>query len=96
MNILQTIGAIAAMIFTAGSTLTMWAFAAASLANNKSEESLHRVKLWVLNFSLLSAAGICVGIYLLVSKRYGLSIGVALLPAAVMLIALVWQIARPS
>lgn len=96
MNVLQTIGAIAAMIFTAGSTVTMWVFAAASLANNKSAESLARVKLWVLNFSLLSLAGIGVGIWLLVSKRYGLSMGVSLLPAAVMLAAFVWQIIRPS
>jgi hypothetical protein len=96
MNKIQTIGSIAAMIFTAGSMVTMWTFAALSLANNKSEESLHRVKLWVLNFSLLCLVGIGIGIWLLVQKRYALSTGVSLLPAAVMFIALVWQIIRPS
>ena len=95
MKIIPTIGAIAAMLLTAGSTVTMWVFAAASLANNTSEASLHRVKLWVLNFSIFSLAGIGAGIWLLVRKRHALSIGISLLPAAAMLIALVWQIIRP-
>lgn len=93
MHILKTIGSIAAMIFTAGSMLSMWVFSAASLANNSSEASLHRVKLWLLNFSLLSCAGIAAGIWLLVRKRYGWSAGAALLPAAFMLAALLWKIA---
>ena len=96
MNVLKTIGAIAAMIFTAGSTVTMWTFAAASLANNTSEASLQRVKLWVMNFSLLSLAGIGVGIWLLAGKRYALSAGMSLLPAAARFIALVWQLIRSS
>ena len=96
MKLLQTIGCIAAMIFTTGSMLTMWVFAAASLANNKSEASLLRVKLWVLNFSLCCLVGIGISIWRLMGKRYGLSAGAALLPAAVMFIAFVWQIARPS
>ena len=93
MHILKTIGSAAAMIFTAGSMLTMWVFAAASLANNTSEASLQRVKLWVLNFSLLSCAGIAAGIWLLFRKRYGWSAGVALFPAAFMLATLLWKVA---
>lgn len=96
MNRIQTIGSIAAMIFTVVSMLAMWVFSAASLANNKSEESLHRVKLWVISFSILSLVGIGVGIWLLMGKRYALSTGVSLLPAGVMFIALVWQLIRPS
>lgn len=95
MKVLQIIGAIAAMIFTAVSTVTMWIFAAASLAN-ANPDSIQRVKIWVLNFSLLSFSGIGIGIWLLVGKRYGLSSGVSLLPAAVMFIALFWQIIRSS
>ena len=82
------------MIFTAGSTLTMWVFAAASLANNKSEASYERVKLWVLNFSLFSLAGIGVGIWLLVQKRHGWSVGASLLPAFVMLVTFVYLLSR--
>ncbi len=96
MNIFKTIGAIAAMIFTTGSMLTMWVFAAASLANNKSDESLNTVKLWVFNLSLLCVIGISVGIWLLIQKRYGLSTGVSLLPAVVMFAALIWQLYKPS
>ena len=96
MKVMQTIAAIAAMIFTAGSTLTMWVFAAASLANNTSDASYQRVKLWVISFSLFSLAGIGAGIWLLIGKRYALSIGVSLLPAGAMFIALVWQLIRPS
>ncbi len=95
MKVIPTIGAIAAMMLTAGSTVTMWVFAAASLANNTSEASLQRVKLWVHNFSLLSLVGTGVGIWLLVRKRYALSVGISLLPAAAMFIAFVWQIIRP-
>jgi hypothetical protein len=84
VNVLKTIGSIAAMFFTAGSTLAMWVFAAASLANNTSEASLQRVKLWVLNFSLCSAAGIAIGIWLLCQKSYGWSTGISLLPAIAM------------
>ena len=96
MKVLQTIGAISAMLFTAGSMLTMWVFAAASLANNTSDASYQRVKFWVISLSLLSLVGISIGIWLLVGKRYALSTGVSLLPAAVMLSALVWQLLLPS
>lgn len=96
MNTLKTIGCITAMIFTAGSMVTMWVFIAASLANNKSEASLHGAKLWVLNLSLLCLVGIGVGIWLLVAKRYALSTGASLLPAAAMFMALVWQLVRSS
>ena len=82
------------MIFNAGSMLTMWVFAAASLANNTSEASYERVKLWVLNFSLLSLAGIGVGIWLLVRKRHGWSAGASLLPAFVMLVTFVYLLSR--
>ena len=90
MKALQTLGAIAALIFTAGSTITMWAFAAASLANNTSEASYERVKLWVISFSLLSLTGIIAGIWLLLRKRYALSASLSLLPSAAMFITLVW------
>lgn len=90
------LGAIAAMIFTAGATATMWVFAAAALANGTSDASYQRVKLWVLNFSILSLVGIGVGIWLLLDRRYALSAGVSLLPAAAMFSALLWQIGRPS
>lgn len=93
MNILKTIGSVAAMIFTVGSMLTMWVFAAASLANNTSEASLHRVQLWVLNLSLLCCSGIAAGVWLLMRKRYGLAAGIALLPAAFMLATLLWKVA---
>lgn len=93
MHILKTIGSVATMIFTAGSMLTMWVFAAASLANNTSEASLHRVQLWVLNLSLFCCTGIAAGIWLLVRKHYGWSAGVALLPAAFMLATLLWKVA---
>lgn len=96
MKVIQTIGSIAAMIFTAGSMVTMWVFAAASLANNTSEASCQRVKLWVINFSLFSLVGVGAGIWLLVGKRYALSTGVSLLPAAVMFTTLVWQLIGPS
>ena len=96
MKVLQTVGAISAMLFTAGSMLTMWVFAAASLANNTSDASYQRVKLWVISLSLLSLVGISIGIWLLVGKRYALSTGVSLLPAAVMFSALVWQLLLPS
>ena len=94
MKPLQTISAITAMIFTAGSMLTMWAFAAASLANNTSEASYERVKLWVLSFSLFSLAGIGVGIWLLVRKRHGWSVGASLLPAFVMFVTFVYLLNR--
>lgn len=93
MHVLKSIGSIATMIFTAGSMVTMWVFAAASLANNTSEASLQRVKLWVLNFSLLCCAGIAAGIWLLVQKRYGWSAMTALLPAIAMLGTLLWKVA---
>ena len=93
MHILKTIGSIAALIFTAGSMVTMWVFAAASLANNTSEASLQRVKLWVLNFSLFCCAGIAAGIWLLVQKRYGWSAATALVPALAMLATLLWKVA---
>jgi hypothetical protein len=96
MKTLATVGAIASMMFTAGSALTMWVFAAASLANNTSDASYKRVKLWVINFSLLSLIGIGAGIWLLVKKRQTLASSVSLLPAAAMFIAFVWQIIRPS
>ena len=82
------------MIFTAGSTLTMWVFASASLANNQSEASYERVKLWVLSFSLLSLAGIGAGIWLLVRKRYGWSVGASLLPAFAMLVTFIYLLNR--
>ena len=94
MKTLQTIGAIIAMIFNAGSMLSMWVFAAASLANNKSEASYERVKLWVINFSLFSLAGIGVGIWLLLRKRHGWSVGAALLPAFVMLATFIYLVSR--
>lgn len=87
---LAVVGAIAAMIFTAGSTLTMWVFSAAALANNQSEESLRQVELWVASFSLLSMAGIGVGIWLLRRKRPGRSALASLLPAAVMAATLLY------
>lgn len=96
MKVLQTIGAIAAMIFTAGSMVTMWVFAAPSLANNTSDASYQRVKLWVITLSIMSLAGIGAGIWMLVGKRYALSIGASLLPAIVMFLALVWQLVRPT
>lgn len=96
MSALKTIGTIFAMIFTTGSMVTMWIFAAASLANNTSDASYQRVKLWVLNFSIFCVAGIASGIWLLLRKRYAWSAGASLLPAAVMFVALVWQLIRPS
>ncbi|MCP5558990.1 MAG: hypothetical protein H7A55_14695 [Verrucomicrobiaceae bacterium] len=96
MKALQITGSIAAMIFTFGSMLAMWIFAAASLANTTSDASYQRVRLWVVGFSAFAVIGISVGIWLLVGKRYALSTSVSLLPAAVMFIALVWQLIRPS
>jgi hypothetical protein len=93
MNIPQTIGSIAAMIFTAGSMLAMWVFAAASLAN-ASPDSVQRVKMWVINLSLYCLAGIGVGIRLLVQKRCGWSTCISLLPAATMLLILLWRVYR--
>lgn len=96
MNALRAIGTIAVMIFTAGSTIAMWGFAAASLANNTSDASYQRVKLWVISFSLLSVIGISAGIWLLVGRRYILSASASLLPAVVMFLTLVWLLIRPS
>jgi hypothetical protein len=95
MNALQRIGAVASMIFTAVSMLTMWVFSAASLANNTSEASLREVKLWVLYFSVLSLAGIGVGIWLLYLHRPGRATIVSLLPAIVMGGTLVHFLVRP-
>lgn len=93
-KVLLTVCSITAMIFTAGSMVTMWAFSAASLANNTSEESLHRVKLWVLNFSLLSIAGIAAGIWLLCRHRPGWSSLVSVLPAVAMGGTLLYLVVR--
>ena len=93
MNILQTIGAIAAMIFTVGSMLTMWVFAAAGCAN-ATPESIHRVKIWVINLTIFCLAGIGVGIWLLIKKHYAWSTFLTLLPAATMLSILVWNLCR--
>jgi len=95
MSTLQNIGAVASMIFTAGSMVTMWVFSAASLANNTSEESLRQVKLWVLAFSVLSVVAIGVGIWLLYMHRPGWSTIVSLLPAIVMGGTLVYFLVRP-
>ena len=94
MNILQSIGAIASMIFTAGSMVTMWVFSAAALANNTSEESLRQVKLWVAGFSVLSVVGIGVGIRLLYMHRPGWATIISLLPAIVMGGTLIYLVNR--
>ena len=94
MNVLKAAGAILAMVFTAGATLTMWVFSAAALAN-ANDASYQRVRLWVIGFSLLALAGIGAGIWMLMDRRYALSAVVSLVPAAVMCLALVWQLVRP-
>lgn len=91
MNLLRTIASIAAMIFTAGSMFTMWVFAAAGCAN-ATHESIHRVKIWVINLTLCCLAGIGVGIWLLVKKHYTWSTCITLLPAATMLFILLWKV----
>ncbi len=96
MNFLQSIGAIAAMICTAGCTLTMWVFSAASLANVSDQSAYQRVMSWVVVLSVFSIVGIVSGIALLLRKRFATAATVAVVPSAIMFVALVWQIVRPS
>ena len=91
MNILRLIVAVAAMLFTGFSTLTMWVFSAAALAN-ASEASIQRVKHWVIGCSSCSFVCIAAGIWLLRAKRPGWAAGVAIFPAIVMGGIFAWKI----
>lgn len=94
LRVLGISGAVAAMIFTAGSMVTMWVFSAAALANNTDPAAAHEVGWWVSGFSLLCVAGIGGGIWLVIRGCRGWSAGVSLFPAVVMFLALVYQLVK--
>lgn len=93
-RVLGILGAVAAMIFTIVSMATMWVFSAASLANNTDPAAAREVGWWVLGFSLLCVAGVGAGIWLVIRGRPGWSAGTSLFPAAVMFLALVYQLLK--
>lgn len=71
------------MLFTVFSTVTMWVFSAAAVANADAA-SIQRVKLWVMGFSSFSLVGLLAAVWLLRMKRHGQAAGIALLPSIVM------------
>lgn len=94
LRVLAILGAVAAIIFTIGSMLTMWVFAAAGLANTSDPAETARVGRWVLGFSLFCAAGIGVGGWLLWRRRPGWSAAASLTPAAAMFGTLVYLLVK--
>jgi hypothetical protein len=88
------LGALGAMAFTAVSMVTMWVFAAAGLANTSDPEEVRRVGMWVLGFSVLCAAGVGVGVWLLWRGNVVHSALASLAPSAVMFMTLVYLLVR--
>lgn len=80
---LGAIGGIAAMLCTAFATLLMLVMCLAGGAN-ASESEIRMIKLIMLGFSLLSAAGIVAGIFLLRSGHQGWALGSSIAPTLVM------------
>jgi hypothetical protein len=88
MKSLLPAAAIAAMIVTALVTLCAVVFCMAGGANSTPEQ-IRAIKLWMAGLTLLGAAGITAGIFLMRASQHGWAAGAAILPAVIMILILI-------
>lgn len=85
---MKTFLPIAAMAVTAFVTLCAVVFCAAGGANSTPAQ-IRALKLWMAGLTLLGAAGITTGIFLLRAGQHGWAAGAAILPSVIMIVILI-------
>jgi hypothetical protein len=93
MNRLHLLSAIFSMLFTIVATVTMLVFCMAAGAN-ASPDSIRRLKIYMVSFSLLSLLCLVAAGLLLYGKKTGWSAGIALAPSILMGITLILKLIR--